>query len=175
MAHYCATAPGHPLHGPYHDTEYGFPSRDETVLFERLALEIMQAGLSWETVLKKRAALGAAFDGFAPDKVAAYGKKDVARLLADKTIIRNRLKIEAIIENAARVIALRQSHGSFAAWLDAQHPRSKEAWTKLFKSTFRFMGPEIVGEFLMSLGHLPGAHEPHCPIAKKCLPLPHSR
>ncbi len=171
MTHYCDIAQGHPLHGPYHDKEYGFPSQDERVLFERLALEIMQAGLSWETVLKKRVALNKAFDGFNPERVAAYGPKDKARLLGDSTIIRNRLKIEALITNAGRIIELRQSHGGFSSWLDAQHPRPKKDWVKLFRATFKFVGPEIVGEFLMSLGYLSGAHRSDCPIFKQILKI----
>jgi DNA-3-methyladenine glycosylase I len=163
-ASYCAAAPGHPFHGPYHDTEYGFPSRDDSVLFERLVLEINQAGLSWLTVLKKRAAFRAAFHGFDVDRVAAYGATDVARLLADPGIIRNRLKVEAAISNARRICEIRETHGSFGAWLDAHHPQEKAAWVKLFKRTFTFTGGEIVGEFLMSLGYLPGAHEPTCPV-----------
>ncbi len=115
MSGYCRIAPGHPLHGPYHDTEYGFPSADETVLFERLCLEIMQAGLSWELVLKWRTGMRTAFAGFDVDRVAAFDEVDVARLLADPAIIRNRLKVAAIIENARRVQALRASHGGFAA------------------------------------------------------------
>lgn len=160
-------APGHEFHGPYHDTEYGFPSRDDSVLFERLVLEINQAGLSWLTILKKRQAFLAAFDGFDIDRVAAYKARDVKRLLADAGIIRNRLKIEAAIENAKRLQAIRDEHGSFAAWLDKNHPLSKEAWVKLFKQNFRFTGGEIVNEFLMSLGYLPGAHEPDCPVYAK--------
>ncbi len=166
MSGYCRIAPGHPVHHTYHATEYGFPSRDETVLFERLCLEIMQAGLSWEIVLKRRAGMVAAFSGFSINAVAAYGAKDVARLLADPAIIRNRLKVAAIIENAVRVRALRDSHGGFASWLDAHHPLDKPAWVKLFKKQFLFCGGEIVGEFLMSLGYLPGAHAPDCPIAE---------
>jgi DNA-3-methyladenine glycosylase I len=164
---YCAAAPGHPFHGPYHDTEYGFPSRDDSVLFERLVLEINQAGLSWLTILKKRQAFLAAFDGFDIDRVAAYKARDVKRLLANEGIIRNRLKIEAAIENAKRLQAIRDEHGSFAAWLDKNHPLSKEAWVKLFKQNFRFTGGEIVNEFLMSLGYLSGAHEPDCPVYAK--------
>jgi DNA-3-methyladenine glycosylase I len=163
-AAYCAMAPGHPFHGLYHDTEYGFPARDDRVLFERLVLEINQAGLSWLTVLKKRAAFAAAFAGYDIDRVAAFGPADMDRLLADAGIIRNRLKIEAVIDNARRAQRLRDEHGSFAAWLDAHHPRDKEGWVKLFRQTFRFTGGEIVGEFLMSLGYLPGAHEPDCPV-----------
>lgn len=163
-AAYCLAAPGNPLHGPYHDEEYGFPSRDEAVLFERLALEINQAGLSWATILKKRPAFRAAFAGFDVDRVAAFGPQDVERLMADAGIIRNRLKIAAIIDNARRIQELRRDHGSFAAWLDANHPRSREEWVKLFKKNFRFTGGEIVGEFLMSLGYLGGAHEASCPV-----------
>ena len=167
MSSYCDIAPGHPYHGPYHDTEYGFPSREDGVLFERLALEINQAGLSWLTVLKKRAAFNKAFAKFDPKKVARFNDADVARLLADAGIIRNRLKVNAVIENARRIQEIRQSHGSFAAWLDSHHPQSKQEWVKLFKKTFLFTGGEIVGEFLMSLGYLPGAHHEQCPVYKK--------
>ena len=167
MVDYCEMAKGHPVHASYHDTEYGFPSRDEAVLFERLALEIMQAGLSWETTLKKRAALRAAFDGFNVDKVAAYGQSEVERLLGDASIIRNRRKIEAIIANARTLLTIRASHGGFSVWLDSHHPQPKDSWVKLFKKTFVFTGGEIVGEFLMSLGYLEGAHKPSCPIVKK--------
>jgi DNA-3-methyladenine glycosylase I len=163
-AAYCLAAPGSPLHGPYHDDEYGFPSRDEAVLFERLVLEINQAGLSWATILKKRDAFRTAFAGFAVDRVAAFGPDDVARLMADAGIIRNGLKIAAVIDNARRVQALRRQHGSFAAWLDAHHPQTRDEWVKLFKKTFRFTGGEIVNEFLMSLGYLDGAHVESCPV-----------
>lgn len=160
---YCDTAPGHPYHGPYHDEEYGFPVRDDAVLFERLVLEINQAGLSWLTVLKKRAAFRAAFEGFDIERVATYGEADRRRLLADKGIIRNRRKVDAVIENAGRLIELQARHGSFVAWLDAHHPLSIEAWVALFRKTFVFTGSEIVREFLVSVGHLPGAHVESCP------------
>lgn len=161
---YCEIAPGHPWHGPYHDTEYGFPARDDRVLFERLVLEINQAGLSWLTVLKKRAAFAAAFDGFDLDRVARYGAREEARLLADAGIIRNRLKVAAVIENARRLQAVRDAHGSFAAWIDHHHPLPKDQWVRLFKKTFVFTGGEVTGEFLMSLGYIPGAHVPDCPV-----------
>lgn len=170
MNWYCDAAPGHPHHGPYHDLEYGFPQADETVLFERLSLEIFQAGLSWLIVLKKRDALRAAFDGFKVDRVAAYGPDEVARLLADAGIIRNRRKIDAIIENARRVVQLRQSHGSFAGWIAAQHPKPLEAWIKVFRATFVFMGREVVNEFLLSIGYLPGAHRDDCPVRARIAP-----
>jgi DNA-3-methyladenine glycosylase I len=161
---YCDVAPGHPDHGPYHDREYGFPIRDDAPLFERLVLEINQAGLSWLTILRKREAFHRAFHGFDPERVARYNRRDVARLLADPGIIRNRLKVAAAIENAQRVLALRESHGSFAGWLDAHHPRTRDAWRRLFKETFVFTGGEIVGEFLISTGYLPGAHRVDCPV-----------
>ncbi len=161
---YCDFAQGHPLHGPYHDREYGFPIRREAALFERLALEINQAGLSWLTVLKKREAFRRAFEGFDPEKVARYGARERRRLLADAGIIRNRLKVDAVIENAGRVLSLRRSHGSFARWLDAHHPLGREEWRRLFRETFVFTGGEIVSEFLISTGYLPGAHRRDCPI-----------
>ena len=167
MSGYCKIAPGHPLHGPYHEREYGFPSRADDVLFERLVLEINQAGLSWLTCLQKRPAFRSAYAEFDIDKVAAFGARERRRLMADAGIIRNRLKIEAAIENAKRLQAIRESHGSFAGWLNSYHPLSKAEWVKLFKSTFRFTGGEIVGEFLMSLGYLPGAHAPDCPVYKR--------
>ena len=168
---YCEIATGHPFHGPYHDGEYGFPLRDDVGLFERLVLEINQAGLSWLTILKKRAAFRAAYDRFDVDRVAAYGRREKARLLRDAGIIRNRLKIDAAIENARRIAALREEHGSFAEWLDAHHPLARPAWVKLFKQTFRFTGGEITGEFLLSTGYLPGAHAPSCPVHRRILAL----
>ena len=168
-AAYCRLAPGHPFHGAYHDTEYGFPAREESVLFERLMLEINQAGLSWLTILRKRDAFRAAFAGFDVDRVAEFGEAEFERLMADPGIIRNRLKIAAAIENARRIRALRDSHGALALWLDAHHPRPLDEWIALFRRQFRFTGGQIVGEFLMSLGYLPGAHEPDCPVYARIL------
>ena len=167
MSTYCDVAPGHEFHGPYHDREYGFPLRGDDELFERLILEINQAGLSWLTILKKREGFRVAYSGFRVEKVASYGEKEKVRLLNDPNIIRNRLKIKAAVENARIILDLRRGHGSFAAWLDAHHPLPKEEWVKLFKQTFRFTGGEITGEFLMSLGYLPGAHKPKCPVFAK--------
>lgn len=161
---YCDIAPGHPDHGPYHDTEYGFPVRDDDRLFERLVLEINQAGLSWLTILRKRAAFRLAFDDFSLERVARFDARRKAKLLANPGIIRNRLKVDAAVENAKRILALRKSHGSFAQWLDAHHPRSKEEWVKLFRKTFVFTGGEITGSFLLSTGYLAGAHESSCPV-----------
>jgi DNA-3-methyladenine glycosylase I len=164
MASYCDIAPDHPFHGPYHENEYGFPLRDDDLLFERLMLEINQAGLSWLTVLKKRDGFRRAYSGFRLDEVAAFGDAERERLLADPGIIRNRLKVDAAIENARRLVGIREEFGSFSNWLDHHHPLSKPEWVKLFKKTFRFTGGEIVGEFLMSTGYLPGAHSEACPV-----------
>jgi DNA-3-methyladenine glycosylase I len=164
MSLYCEYAKGHPFHGPYHDGEYGFPATEDAVLFERLVLEINQAGLSWLTILQKRDGFRRAYSGFDVDRVAAFGDDDVSRLLGDAGIIRNRLKVHAAIDNARRLQEISATHGSFAGWLDAHHPLPKEEWVKLFRKTFRFTGGEIVGEFLMSLGYLPGAHAPECPV-----------
>ena len=168
---YCDIAPGHPIHAPYHDEEYGFPVMDDARLNERLALEVFQAGLSWLIVLKKRPAFYKAFRGFAPDKVARFSTRDKARLMADAGIIRNARKIDATVENSRRMRALAKEHGSFAAWLAAQHPRPKDEWVKLFRDTFLFMGGEVVGELLMSTGYLPGAHAPSCPVYTRILSL----
>lgn len=172
MSRYCEFAPAHPVHAAYHATEYGFPQRDEKVLFERLLLEINQAGLSWETILKKRDGFRRAYDAFDVDRVAAYDESDRQRLLADPAIIRNRLKVDAAIHNAGVVRGLRESHGGFAQWLDAHAAcdgiaTPKDAWVRLFKRTFRFTGGEITGEFLMSLGYLPGAHGGDCPVQRE--------
>ena len=140
--------------------------KSDDALFERLILEINQAGLSWLTILKKRDAFHVAFANFDIARVARMRRE---RLLKNEGIIRNRLKIDAAIENAKRVRALQKSHGSFAAWLDAHHPRSKEQWVKLFKKTFVFTGGEITSSFLLSVGYLPGAHEEWCPVYAKTI------
>ncbi len=98
------------------------------------------------------------------ERVAAYDDADRRRLLADSRVIRNRLKIEAAVANARRILEIRDAHGSFADWLDSHHPRDKAGWVRLFKKTFRFTGGEITGEFLMSTGYLPGAHHEACPV-----------
>lgn len=155
------------LHKAYHDKLYGFPIHDDNELFCRLVLEINQAGLSWETILKKETGFRKAYDNFAIKKVAAYTESDRERLMNDAGIIRNRLKINAAIENAKMILFLQQEYGSFEKWLNHHHPKAKEEWVKLFKKTFRFTGGEIVNEFLMSTGYLPGAHSAACPTYKE--------
>lgn len=164
------------VHRKYHDTEYGFPIQDDDLLFARLVLEINQAGLSWDTILKKKENFFKAFDGFNIAKIARYTEKKKEKLMRDAGIIRNRLKIEAAIYNAKEIIALQKDFGSFKNWLDKQHKiihqseqDSKGEWVKLFKMHFRFTGGEIVNEFLMSTGYLPGCHSEDCAVYKKVL------
>lgn len=164
---YCNAHPEDTFNKNYHDTQYGFPIADDHLLFERLVLEINQAGLSWITILKKADNFRNAYDKFNLEKVARYTEMDRARLLTDAGIIRNRLKVNAAIVNAQRILELQKEHGSFKNWLDAHHPLTKDEWTKLFRKTFVFTGGEIVNEFLMSTGYLPGAHTQDCPIFKK--------
>ena len=157
------------LHKVYHDKYYGFPINDDDELFCRLILEINQAGLSWTTILNKQEGFRKAYQNFNIKKVAAYKEKDFERLMNDAGIIRNRLKINAAIGNAKTILALQKEFGSFKAWLAHHHPKTKEAWTKLFKSVFKFTGGEIVNEFIMSAGYIPGAHDKDCPVYKKVL------
>ncbi|MDQ6793621.1 MAG: DNA-3-methyladenine glycosylase I [Chloroflexota bacterium] len=164
----------------YHDTEWGVPVHDGAELFERLALEGFQAGLSWATILRKRPAFRTAFGGFEPRIVAAFGDDDRARLLGDAGILRNRAKIDATITNAARVIATAGEFGSFAAYLDsivpplprrqppsatsADVPATTAASDALSRDLrgrgFGFVGSTIVYAFMQSVGlvddHLPG-------------------
>jgi DNA-3-methyladenine glycosylase I len=171
----------------YHDDEWGIPVRDDTELFERLALESFQAGLSWSTILRKRDAFRRAFRGFDPDRVAAFDDLDRARLLADAGIVRNRAKIDATIDNARGVLALRGEYGSFAAYLDrfapapptrrppdatmadlpASTPESDALSRDLKAHRFRFVGSTIVYAFMQSVGmvddHLPGCFRYRAP------------
>lgn len=166
---YCKSDKAKDVHIEYHDKVYGFPVHDDRELFERLMLEINQAGLSWELILKKKKYFQLAFDGFNIEKVANYGESEVERLLGDATIIRNKLKINAAIHNAREILQIQADFGSFKKWLDRHHPLSREEWTKLFKKRFKFVGGEILNEFLMSTGYLPGAHDESCPIFDKIL------
>ncbi|MDO4435307.1 MAG: DNA-3-methyladenine glycosylase I [Cardiobacteriaceae bacterium] len=162
--HFCRSLPAEHPDRHYHDHEYGFPALDDRDLLERLALEINQAGLSWSTILKKRATLQSAYANFVPTHVAAFKESDIERLLLDTGIIRHRGKIQAIIDNAKTILALQKSHGSFKAWLEAHKALSLEQWCSLFKRTFRFTGGEITRSFLLSTGYLSGAHDADCPV-----------
>lgn len=157
------------VHRIYHDTAYGFDIADDNELFERLILEINQAGLSWTTILNKQQNFKKAYHQFNIKKVAAYKEVDRHRLLNDAGIIRNRLKVDAAIHNANVILKLQKEYGSFQKWLQHHHPKTKEEWMKIFKKTFKFTGGEIVNEFLVSTGYLPGAHVESCRIYKKAL------
>jgi DNA-3-methyladenine glycosylase I len=175
-----ATAAADPLMVEYHDTEWGVPVDDDVELFERLALESFQAGLSWSTILRKRLAFRSAFGGFRPSSVAVYDERDVERLMSDASIVRNRAKIDATIGNARAVLDTSQEFGSFDAYLGsiverpprrlpptattadvpATTPASDALSADLRRRGFRFVGSTIVYAFMQSVGlvddHLPG-------------------
>ena len=169
MSSYCLAAQVHPLLQRHHDLEHGFPVESDDRLFEYLLLEINQAGLSWLTVIKKRATLRAAYAEFSVEDVARFGPRDIARLLQDAGVVRHRLKIEAAVFNARKICEIASMHGSFKTWLDENHPLEREAWVQLFRRTFRFVGKEIVGEFLTGTGYLPSAHARSCPVYARVL------
>ncbi|TNH05787.1 DNA-3-methyladenine glycosylase I [Testudinibacter sp. TR-2022] len=157
------------LNKHYHDHHYGYPIESDNELFERLVLEINQAGLSWTLMLKKQQNFRRAYSQFDIASVAAYNEADRERLLNDAGIVRNKLKVNAAIHNAQQILLLQQQYGSFKNWLDQHHPRPLQDWVKLFKKQFKFVGGEIVNEFLMSSGYLPGAHQTDCPIYAQVL------
>lgn len=170
MSTYCdyvKSLPNNNPHKIYHDTMYGFELTSDNDLFERLVLEINQAGLSWNTILNKMQNFKDAYSDFDIATIANYQYKDIERLLSDSGIIRNKLKINAAIHNAQVILNIQNEFGSFKNWLNANRGLTKEQWTKLFKKTFKFTGGEIVNEFLMSTGYLPGSHVETCPIYKK--------
>ena len=169
-----------PIYARYHDQEWGVPQPDDRALFEKLVLEGFQAGLSWLTILKKRENFRAAFHGFDPERIARYGAKDVARLLRDPGIVRNRLKVEATIDNARAVLRLAERarlstflwgfldgrpqinrHKSFKT-VPAETPASKAISKALKAEGFRFVGPTTVYAFMQSTGmvndHLVSCH-----------------
>ena len=167
---YCAAVRSgqlHAVHTAYHDLEYGFLITGDNLLFERLILEINQAGLSWEIILKKRQGFRAAYANFNLVEVAAFTLEDEIRLLSDTGIIRNKLKVKAAIENAKRILELQRQYGSFSIWLEKHRGLEILEWKKLFKQTFVFTGGEIVNEFLVSLGYLGGAHDSDCIVGQQ--------
>jgi len=157
----CAWATRDELSRRYHDEEWGVPLRTDAEHLERLALEIFQAGLSWRLMLAKRDAFRRAFEGFDPRRVAAFGPRDVARLLSDAGIVRNRRKIEAVIRNASVFLEIVREHGSFARWLEGL-PGDEAALLAEFRRRFAFCGPEVTRSYLMSMGKLPAWHEEGC-------------
>ncbi|HLP79195.1 MAG TPA: DNA-3-methyladenine glycosylase I [Acidobacteriota bacterium] len=168
MKSYCSFARSQPVgnhHRDHHDSEHGIEPENDDDLFRRLMLEISQAGLSFDIALKRKHTIYKAFPTI--NKVAKFTKADVDRLMQDPGIIRNKLKIEAAISNAKKIQELQKEYGSFKAWLDKNHPKSRDEWTTLFKKTFRFTGGEIINELMMSCGYLPGAHDKDCHMWRK--------
>jgi len=155
----CGWATREPLLS-YHDTEWGTPLHDERGLFEFLVLEGAQAGLSWETILRKRDAYRKAFDRFDPKKVARYGAREVARLMRDAGIVRNRAKIEAAIGNAKAFLAVQREAGTFDAYVRRFDDPAKLS-ADLRARGFRFVGPTIVESFMEATGML-DHHERGC-------------
>lgn len=168
---YCESPGAKEVHKVYHAKHYGFPIEDDDALFGRLILEINQAGLSWETILNKQENFERAYAFFSIEKIAAFDQLERERLLNDAGIIRNKLKVNAAIHNAQQLLQIKREFGSFKQWLDTKHPLSKDEWTKLFKKTFKFVGGEIVNEFLMSTGYLKGAHDEKCPVYNEIVKL----
>jgi DNA-3-methyladenine glycosylase I len=167
----CTWCGDDPLYVDYHDTEWGVPEHDDRQLFAKLILDGAQAGLSWITILRKREAYHAAFDGFDPARMARYGEADVARLMNDAGIVRNRRKIEAAIANARGYLAIMEGHGSFADYLwgfvdgrplvnrwrapdevPASTPLSESLSRDLKRRGFSFVGPTIVYAFMQAVG-----------------------
>jgi len=166
MTSYCKFArESNNYHKEHHDTEHGVPPKDDDDLFRRLNLEIMQAGLSFDTILKKKKSIYKAFPTI--KKVAKFKEKEIEQLMENTGIIRNKLKIESIIYNAKVILKLQEEFGSFKKWLDKQNIKSREEGVKLFKNHFKFTGGEITNEFLMSTNYLPGAHDKNCYMLKK--------
>ncbi|WP_030143763.1 DNA-3-methyladenine glycosylase I [Mycetocola saprophilus] len=172
-------AAGDPLLRAYYDTEWGMPVRDESGMFERISLEAFQSGLSWATILRKRSAFRAGFAGFDPERVAAFGEKDIERLLGDAGIIRNRRKIEATITNARATLALRDSGPGLAELVWSFQPdrtprplrfadipvrsAESEALAKRLRAEgFTFVGPTTMFALMEACGivdtHLLGSH-----------------
>ncbi len=160
-----------PLGIAYHDEEWGVPVHDDRHLFEMIVLEGAQAGLSWETILKKRARYSEVFDGFDPDTVARYGLRKIASLMADPGIVRNRAKIEAAIANARALLDVREEHGTFDEWVwgfvdhrprqnarrslravPAESEESRAMSKELRRRGFRFVGPTICYAFMQAVG-----------------------
>jgi DNA-3-methyladenine glycosylase I len=161
----CAWAATDPILARYHDREWGRPIATDAGHLERMALEIFQCGLSWKIVLVKRDALREAFKGFDVAHVAGMSGRDVQRLCRNADIIRNRLKIEATIHNARRFLDLADQHRSYRRWflgLPAATPAEVAALLPLFRSHFKFMGPETVRCYLMGVGKIDPEHEPGC-------------
>lgn len=159
---YCQKLEDNHIHRIHHDSEYGMAISDDNELFGKLILEINQAGLSWDTILKKEKNFRKAYSNYEIERIANYAKKDTERLLADSGIIRNKLKVHAAIYNAQRILEIQKEYDSFFNWIKLQRADDIKSWVKLFKKQFKFVGGEICNEFLMTIGRIDGAHSPDC-------------
>ena len=192
----CWWATSDPLYLAYHDDEWGRPVSDDTRLFEKLVLEGFQSGLSWLMILRKRENFRRAFHAFVPERVAAFGTRDVQRLLADAGIVRHRGKIEAAIQNAVAVRAVQREFGSLAGYVwrfaparrAMRAPRAREAVPAITEVSvalardlrqhgFRFVGPTTVYAFMQAMGlvndHVIGcATRATCDRARRAFPIP---
>lgn len=154
----------------YHDHHYGARIEDDDELFGVFLMEINQAGLSWRMILLKEKGFRKAYHDFNVKKIAGYKEKDIARLLQDASIVRNKLKIGAAIYNAQAIMRIQKEYGSWRNWFDMNAKEcklNKDAWLKLFKKHFTFVGKEILNEFLMSINQIPGAHDNNCRAYRK--------
>ena len=164
---YCNALPIDHVDRIYHDTVYGRSCTDDRELFGRLILEINQAGLSWHTILKKSHSIRIAYANYNIEIVAGFNEKAIEKLLGNKGVIRHKGKIDAIIFNAQQVLELQKKHDSFYKWIKEKGEITLEEWIKVFKKKFKFVGKEIVSEFLKGSGFIEGAHEKSCPVFNK--------
>lgn len=164
---YCKTQAEGSMHRWYHDEVYGRMSKNDNELFGRLLMEISQAGLSWEIVLNKYEGIKKAYSDFDIKKISQYSEADITSLMNNKDIIRHELKIRCAVFNAKKILKIQEEFGTFKAWILENKQNSIENWTKLFKKNFKFVGKEIVNEFLISNGIIEGAHDKTCPLYTK--------
>ena len=164
---YCKSQPEGSIHRWYHDEVYGRMSNNDNELFGRLIMEISQAGLSWDIVLNKYEGIKKAYSDFDIKKISQYSETDISTLMNNKDIIRHELKIRSAIFNANKILKIQEEFGTFRAWILENNQNSIENWTKLFKKNFKFVGKEIVKEFLISNGIIEGAHDKTCPLYTK--------
>jgi len=157
---YCKTQEEGSKHRWYHDKVYGR-------MFGRLIMEISQAGLSWDIVLNKYDGIKSAYSDFDIEKISEYKEEDILSLMKNKDIIRHELKIRSAVFNANKILKIQEEFGTFKTWLLENNQNSIENWTKLFKKNFKFVGKEIVKEFLISNAIIEGAHDKTCSLYKK--------
>lgn len=159
---YCRKLPKGNIHREYHDNRYGIWPVSDNEIFKRLTLEIMQAGLSWEIILKKENHISEAFYHWDIFLISQMGDREIALLLQNSNIIRHKLKIESVIHNANATKLIQEEHGSLSNWLKNQEIQSVEMGLIIMKKKFKFVGKEIVNEFFMSIGLINGAHDEDC-------------